>query len=164
MSKLIKIMVVNIIDMYWKTWKTQKSIVKVSNKGDIKVIKWDGEYNPSEELVHIYKGRKRIGSHNYYNVYRLVDEAFRGPLPEGYCIHHINFDKTDDRLSNLQRVTLEEHYKLHKEHSTGIRHYYDNKPKLFRPKHQKKLLKLLQNNEFDIQLLEYIYDKYFINI
>ena len=143
--------------IYWKTFKTDRHEIKVSNKGDVIVVKWNGKF-PPENLIHIVNGRKRIGSHNYYNVYRLVDYVFRGPLPEGFHVHHINFDKTDDRLCNLQRIPAAEHHRLHAINNTK------NKPKYYSIQHQKNLLKILQEYELDIQQLECIYEKYFVEI
>ena len=38
-----------------------------------------------------------------------------GSIPKDMMIHHINNNKQDDRLENLQLVSREEHGKLHKE-------------------------------------------------
>ncbi len=47
-------------------------------------------------------------------VHRLIWEENYGKIPEGYVIHHKNFNKKDNRLCNLQRVTYKEHKRLHK--------------------------------------------------
>ena len=36
-----------------------------------------------------------------------------GPIPEGHVIHHVNHDPADDRLENLQLLSIHEHCKLH---------------------------------------------------
>lgn len=48
-----------------------------------------------------------------YPVHIAVWEAFNGPVPNGYDVHHINNNRTDNRLENLQLLTKEEHQKLH---------------------------------------------------
>lgn len=39
------------------------------------------------------------------NIHRLVWEAFNGPIPECMQVNHINEDKTDNRLENLNLLT-----------------------------------------------------------
>lgn len=41
-------------------------------------------------------------------VHRLVWEAFNGKIPEGLQVNHINEDKTDNRLSNLNLMSPKE--------------------------------------------------------
>lgn len=41
-------------------------------------------------------------------VHRLVWEVFNGPIPEGMTINHISEDKTDNRLDNLELLTMKE--------------------------------------------------------
>lgn len=43
-----------------------------------------------------------------YYVHRLVWEAFNGPIPEGMQVNHINEDKTDNRLDNLNLLSQKE--------------------------------------------------------
>jgi ribonucleotide reductase alpha subunit len=47
---------------------------------------------------------------------RWVWEQANGPIPDGYDVHHVNEDPTDDRLSNLEARPAVEH---RSEHSAG---------------------------------------------
>lgn len=44
---------------------------------------------------------------------RVVWADAHGPIARGLFIHHINEDKTDDRLENLQALTNSDHMALH---------------------------------------------------
>ena len=55
--------------------------------------------------------------------YRWVWEAANGKQPEGYHIHHRDFDSLNDRLDNLELLLAEEHETLHRETMLG-----DNNP------------------------------------
>lgn len=55
-------------------------------------------------VVSLHKDKK---SHFHY-LHRLVWEAFNGPIPEGYEVNHMNEDKSDNRIENLNLLTHKE--------------------------------------------------------
>ena len=45
--------------------------------------------------------------------HRLVWEAIHGPIPSGVHVHHLNGDRSDNRIENLELISASEHGKLH---------------------------------------------------
>lgn len=56
-----------------------------------------------------------------WEVYRLVMEAFVGPLPEGGVTRHLNGDRSDSRLANLTYGTVLENAKDRVDHGMAAR-------------------------------------------
>lgn len=46
-------------------------------------------------------------------VHRAVWEEANGPIPKGFVVHHINGNKQDNRLENLQLMSHSEHSAQH---------------------------------------------------
>ena len=46
-------------------------------------------------------------------LHRLVWSDVNGPIPAGFIIHHINGDKLDNRLENLEMLSVAEHAAHH---------------------------------------------------
>lgn len=74
-------------------------------------------------------------------VHRLVYEAFNGPIPNRLVINHIDEDKTNNSLSNLEMMTRadnirygnrSEKQKLSRKNGTGLRKEYNKNRKFTR--------------------------------
>ena len=64
----------------------------------------------------------------WVNRSKAVWEHFNGPLPKGHVVHHLNHDRHDDRIENLQLMTRGEH----------ASHHYDYE-KMFTPESRQKI-------------------------
>lgn len=58
------------------------------------------------------KDGRYVGSYGKL-LHRAIWEHFKGEIPEGYVIHHIDGDPSNNDLANLQMMTQSEHMKLH---------------------------------------------------
>lgn len=98
----------------WKNIINYEGKYMVSNLGRVKSIVWRGVkketlFTPwlnknGYPMVSLRKNGEKTG----YSIHSLVWEAFNGPVPDGLQINHINEDKTDNRLENLNLMTPSE--------------------------------------------------------
>ena len=73
--------------------------------------------NMKEYVIQSYSfGYKyvHLGKHNHL-VHRLVAQAFLPDFSEDKQVHHKNEDKGDNRVENLQVITVSEHNIMHKQ-------------------------------------------------
>lgn len=77
------------------------SNVKSSSKGLIRKHQLD---RFGYHRITLHKNSNRIS----YSVHRLVYETFKGDIPEGYEINHIDGNKSNNHIDNLELVTHQE--------------------------------------------------------
>ena len=100
----------------WKDIKGYEGKYQVSNLGRVKSMWRNNQYEThigeptirkqwKNRLNYWYVGLTFDGKQKQYRVNRLVWETFNGPIPEGMQVNHINEDKSDNRLENLNLMT-----------------------------------------------------------
>ena len=95
------------IPRYIRPKKEVVKTVDTYHKGYI--ITWNGYKKVKAPVDHPYKDGK-----GYIMEHRLVIEKAINRYLEPYEeVHHINYDKLDNRLENLMVLTRTEHRKLH---------------------------------------------------
>lgn len=92
----------------WKSVAGYEGLYSVSNLGrarrdDSGLVK--GSYNPDK---YIQIGLFRFGKRKLKMLHRLVIESFVGPIKKGYEVNHIDGDKENNSLPNLEAVTPKE--------------------------------------------------------
>jgi len=87
------------------------------------------KFTRDEKTGYYLNSTLRIRMHRYVWV------CERGDIPEGYDVHHIDHDKSNNDISNLELLTKKEHYKKHWEEKTEEQkqRYIDNMNENARP-------------------------------
>jgi hypothetical protein len=81
---------------------------------------------PNFRMFQIYDGKKfTLRNTGYYSLttknrtlmHRYVWENEKGKIPDGWDIHHINEQKGDNRIENLECLPKAEHTRLYSPHN-----------------------------------------------
>lgn len=78
---------------------------------------WVGDVNarPVKTKVgtdfYVYFTPSKDGKYKHRSVHRTVWEAFNGQIPKGFEINHINLNRQDNRLENLELATHQQNIK-----------------------------------------------------
>lgn len=116
----------------WKFVPGYDGLYMVSNLGRVKSLNYnhigkEKVLKPFTAVKGYYRVRlSKNGKITSYQVHRLVWEAFNGPIPEGMQVNHINEDKTDNSLTNLNLMTCKDNINW----GTGIRRSAKSKSKM----------------------------------
>ena len=79
-------------------------------KNIVKKVPMKGNKNHSGYMMCCVRKHAQKGQKTYF-VHRFVWECFKGIIAEGKVIDHINEDKEDNRLCNLQLMTQQQNCK-----------------------------------------------------
>lgn len=98
----------------WKDILGYEGLYQVSNWGRVKSLNYNrtgnerilkpGLGNRGYYFVNLCKNGKQKSVH----IHRLVAEAFLCKIPKGLVVNHLNQNKQDNRLENLEIVTQKE--------------------------------------------------------
>lgn len=92
-----------------KTWYERKWIPAEFLEPDMSVV---SNYQYSDGCNGFGSDRIR-NSLNGKLLHRFIYEELVGEIPDGYVIHHKDFDKTNNSIDNLELMTFTEHKSLH---------------------------------------------------
>lgn len=106
----------------WKSVKGYEGYYEVSNLGQVRSVDRLLPHNRGESRLQpgkllkgevTYQGYKRVRLSKFsktkkFNVHRLVAEAFIGGYPSGKVINHIDENKANNKVENLEYITQKE--------------------------------------------------------
>lgn len=102
-------------------WNKDLKKIRLSPKSEFKVNQHAGEKHPqwkggvhnmSKDCVHLYTDKyKRVRKP------RKIYEDAHGPIPKGYIIVHLDGDRYNDSLFNLEAISRAENLKRNREKS-----------------------------------------------
>lgn len=94
----------------WKDIEGYEGLYQASTLGKIRSIyRYKKELKPS--TTHNGYGRVNLAKNKHYKkrfVHNLIWETFKGKIPDGMQVNHINENKLDNRLENLNLMTPKE--------------------------------------------------------
>lgn len=85
----------------------------ISYSEDCKIAYFDGLRFCQDDRTGYY-----LNAITHKRLHRYVYEKAHGPIPKGYDIHHIDHDKRNNEIENLEMLTSFEHKRRHGEELT----------------------------------------------
>lgn len=103
---------------FWKDIKGYEGLYQVSNVGQVKSVKRNKLLKPIKNRDgYLRVNLSKNGEAKCFYIHRLVAEAFLPNEEELPDVDHINNDKTDNRVANLQWIS---HVENLRKKETGI--------------------------------------------
>lgn len=127
----------------WKDIKDYEGLYQVSNLGNVRKIRFINNITNKEKIFNITQQMNTNGYYkvmlykngNYKNksVHRLVAETFIPNLENKLCVNHIDGNKLNNKLDNLEWATYSENmkhaFKYGLTHAQATGKYGENNPK-----------------------------------
>ncbi len=126
----------------WKDIPGYDGIYKISTKGRVKSINRYVKIGKNHFAERFHRGKimkvhlsfgyeklklpiKKTGTVRYhtFSVHRLVAQAFLPNPLNKICVNHKNFDRTDNRVENIEWCTHRENTRHYRAHKMGIKLY-----------------------------------------
>jgi hypothetical protein len=94
----------------WKVIPGYEELYEVSNLGKVKSLRNNKLLSPSKEHGYLKTSLRKDGRQRKFAIHQLVAMTFLNHIPCGHklVVDHINEDKSDNRVENLQVITNKE--------------------------------------------------------